>query len=86
MANIIIAPNKYVQGNNELANLASYVSKLGKKALCLVSGSGLKRNQETLDLSFSKETISVIYEIFNGECCMTEISRIMEICKKMRLT
>lgn len=33
MANIIIAPGKYVQGKGELRKLGGYVSSLGKKLL-----------------------------------------------------
>ncbi|WP_343209313.1 glycerol dehydrogenase [Anaerolentibacter hominis] len=80
MANILIAPGKYVQGKGELGNIASYVIPLGKKALCLASESGLKRVKETVDSSFGASEATVEYELFNGECCMTEINRIMGIC------
>ena len=35
MANIIISPSKYVQGKGELANIAQYATKLGKKPFIL---------------------------------------------------
>ena len=80
MAKIIIAPNKYVQASGELANLSKYVSELGKNALCLLTEGGFKRVKDTIDKSFSENECSIIYEKFNGECCTTEINRIMEIC------
>ena len=43
MANIIISPAKYVQGKGELANIAQYATKLGKKPFILISESGKKR-------------------------------------------
>ena len=43
MANIIIAPGKYVQGRGELGKLGTYLSPLGKKAFLIVSASGKKR-------------------------------------------
>lgn len=85
MAKILIAPGRYVQGSGELSRIADYVQALGKKALCLVSGSGLKRVQETVDLSFSKTDASVVYETFNGECSMTEINRISALCDKQQI-
>lgn len=80
MAKIIIAPNKYVQSSGELANLSKYVSELGKNALCLLTEGGFKRVKDTIDKSFSENECSIIYEKFNGECCTTEINRIMEVC------
>lgn len=82
MAKIMIAPCKYVQGRNELAHIADYVTPLGKNALCLVSKNGLKRNQLVIDESFKGKDASIIYEIFHGECSMKEINRIGAICKK----
>lgn len=82
MAQILIAPGKYVQGPNELSNISSYVSKLGKKSLCLITNSGMKRHKDIIDSSFSTSDISIIYENFNGECSMTEINRIVDFCKK----
>lgn len=37
MANIIIAPGKYIQGKCEINNLGSYVNKLGSKSLIRTS-------------------------------------------------
>jgi glycerol dehydrogenase len=85
MAKILIAPGKYVQGSGELSCVADYVQTLGKKSLCLVSESGLKRIKETVDLSFSRTDASVIYEKFNGECSMTEINRIIALCDSNKI-
>ena len=41
MANIIISPAKYVQGKGELANIAQYATKLGKKPFILISESNV---------------------------------------------
>jgi glycerol dehydrogenase len=86
MAKIMIAPSKYIQGNGELANIAEYVSVLGEKALCLISGSGLKRVQGILDKSFQSKNMTVKYDSFNGECSMTEVNRIIKICDENQLT
>lgn len=85
MAKIIIAPNKYVQASGELANLEKYVCSLGKKALCLVTESGLKRVKDTVDNSFGESQCSLAYEYFNGECSMVEINRIIKICDEKEI-
>ena len=86
MAKIMIAPSKYIQGNGELKNIAEYVSVLGEKALCLISESGLKRVKDTIDKSFEAKNVGVKYDIFNGECSITEVNRIIKICDENQLT
>jgi glycerol dehydrogenase len=86
MAKIMIAPSKYIQGNGELKNLAQYVSVLGEKALCLISESGLKRVKETIDKSFEAKNVAVKYDLFNGECSMNEVNRIIKVCDENQLT
>ena len=86
MAKIMIAPSKYIQGNGELINIAKYASALGEKALCLISASGLKRVKTTIDKSFETENISLKYDSFNGECCITEVNRIIKLCEEDKVT
>lgn len=78
MANIIIAPSRYVQGKGELKKLGSYVSKLGKKPLVLVSKSGLDRVKDVVKESFAEGT-ELTFEIFNGECSKNEVNRLIEL-------
>lgn len=85
MSKIIIAPNKYVQASGELVNLSKYVSELGKKALCLVTEGGLKRVKETIDKSFNESECNITYEKFNGECSMSEINHIIELCNQNKI-
>lgn len=86
MAKIMISPGKYIQGNGELKNIAEYVSVLGEKPLCLISEGGLKRVKDTIDKSFETKNISVKYDLFNGECCTTEVNRIIKICDENHVT
>lgn len=85
MAQVIIAPGKYVQGSGELKRLATYVEPLGKKALCLISESGLKRNQGALDTGFADSEVEIVYEVFNGECCRKEIDRLVDTCNTEKI-
>ena len=54
MANIIISPSKYVQGKGELANIAQYATKLGKKPFILISEGGKKRVGGIIEDSFQR--------------------------------
>lgn len=75
MAQIIIAPGKYVQGKGELAHLADYVAPLGKKPFVLVSPSGMKRVKEPIETSFGSTPL--VFESFNGECSKNEVDRLI---------
>lgn len=79
MARIIGSPGRYVQGKGELKNLCSRIEALGKKVFVLVSASGKKRVEP--EIAKGQGDTELIYEIFNGECCKSEINRVMEVCK-----
>lgn len=78
MANIIIAPGKYVQGRGELKNLGAYLAKFGKKAFLIISESGKKRVSSLIDEGFEGKGCSAIYALFGGECTKGEISRLLD--------
>ena len=82
MATIFISPSKYVQGAGEMDRLGSYVEKLGKKALCIISAGGQKRHGNQVRESFASSGADVMFETFNGECSYTEIRRIEKIVKE----
>ena len=82
MANIIISPSKYVQGAGELANVAEYAVKLGKKPFILISEGGRKRVGDIIEGSFKDTGCELVFENFNGECSKKEINRLVEIVKE----
>ncbi len=86
MAQVLIAPGKYVQGAKVLEDLAKYVAPLGKKALCLITESGLKRSKSLLDASFKDSDATIVYEAFNRECSKNEINRLVALCKEQGIT
>ena len=65
MATIFISPSKYIQGAGEMDRLGSYVEKLGKKALCIISKGGQKRHGEQIKASFSSSDADAVFEIVN---------------------
>lgn len=80
MAAIIGSPTRYIQGKGEMRNLCSYAEKFGKNLFVLTSTSGRKRVEPSINEGKGSSTI--IYDVFQGECCMTEIHRLMEIVKE----
>ena len=82
MANIIISPSKYVQGKGELANIAQYATKLGKKPFILISEGGKKRVGGIIEDSFKDTGCELVFEEFHGECSKNEIKRLVAIVKE----
>jgi len=82
MANIFISPSKYVQGAGEMKKIGTYAEKYGKKALCLISEGGIKRQGAMIEKSFAESASTVVFEKFNGECSKNEINRLVDIVKK----
>ncbi|OUQ80255.1 glycerol dehydrogenase [Flavonifractor sp. An100] len=76
MASIIIAPNKYIQGQGELANIGTYTKPLGEYAFVILSKSGYQRVGATVEASFQAAGCRVHFEYFNGECSKNEIQRL----------
>ncbi|MCI1666387.1 MAG: glycerol dehydrogenase [Atopobiaceae bacterium] len=81
MANVFNSPSKYVQGPDELSNLASYVEPLGTKALAIATASGVRRIGDKVREGFSASSADVVFDEFAGECCHSEIDRLSEVAK-----
>lgn len=82
MANILISPGKYVQGNGELKRLATYVSPFGNHALALITASGHRRIGADIESGFAGQEATITFEFFNGECSRQEVDRIMAVAKE----
>lgn len=82
MATIFISPSKYIQGPGEMNNIGAYTEKYGKKALCLISAGGYRRQGAQIEASFAKVEATVIFDYFNGECSMNEINRLVAIVQE----
>jgi len=79
---VIISPLKYIQGEGEIANLASYYKVLGsKKAFILLSPTVLKNYKDVISSGFEKEKIAFELVKFNGECSKGEVNRLRENVK-----
>lgn len=79
MAKVIGSPGKYVQGKGQITHLCAHASVFGKKLFILTSASGRKRVESAIEEG--RGDAQLVYEVFNGECCKTEINRVMNACK-----
>ena len=81
MTKVFQSPAKYVQGPGEMNRLGEYAEKLGRKAFCLISAGGQKRQGDQILRSFDGKGADVRFEIFNGECSWSEIERLLALVK-----
>ena len=82
MAQILISPDKYVQGAGKLKKLGEYADVYGKKALILISAGGQKCSGKLIEESFAAMETAMEFVTFNGECSKTEIRRLHHRCGK----
>lgn len=78
---VLIAPSKYVQGPDELKEIGKHVETFGKKALVIGGPTAISVTEEKIKASFAAKEIEGIFETFKGECCDSEINRLMEIAQ-----
>ena len=78
MAKVLISPSKYLQGAGEMKNIGTYAANCGKKALVLISKGGYKRIGKMIEDSFAASDCDVVFDYFNGECCNSEINRLVD--------
>jgi glycerol dehydrogenase len=83
MAQIMIAPGKYVQGPGAIREIGPHVAKLGDRALILGSGTGLKDCRSDLETALSAAGVAAHYEVFRGECTRAEIARIGTLVQEL---
>lgn len=82
MANIIGSPTRYIQGKGELSKLCQHAENIGTNLFVLTSATGRKRVEGAIQESLENSKNTVVYEVFNGECSMNEINRLIELCKQ----
>lgn len=81
MAMIIGSPTRYIQGKGEMKNLCSYAKNFGENLFILTSASG--RNRVEPFIKEGQGDCKITYDVFNGECSMTEIKRLKKIVENV---
>ena len=82
MKSIIIAPRRYVQGKNVLAEAGTYLAMLGNKALVLWDPVVKGLIGETLLASMAEAGVEAVPVDFNGETTHDEAKRVAAIAKE----
>ena len=74
---VLIAPNRYVQGQGVIVNLGRYLEVVpSNHPAILISERGRKELGEIINESLTTRGITPTFEILNGECSLSEIERI----------
>ncbi|WP_028042945.1 glycerol dehydrogenase [Candidatus Stoquefichus massiliensis] len=81
MTKMIGSPTRYIQGKGELKKLAVHALSLGKKLFVIVDKNIQDIVKPDIDLSVKDQDVDILFESFQGECCMSEINRIIDIVK-----
>lgn len=81
MRKILIAPQKYVQGEGELENIGIYIEKFGRKALLVAFPEDQERVQSHLDKALVNAGFTFIPAGFGGEITGVEIERISKLMR-----
>lgn len=84
MARIIGSPLRYIQGVDEIKNIAKDIKDFGTKFLFIVDKPVLNRVQGEIEKSFSRVKKQIKFEIFSGECSMKEIERLERVAKRFQ--
>ncbi|MFA6929047.1 MAG: glycerol dehydrogenase [Lentisphaeria bacterium] len=78
-----VFPGKYLQGAGALQELPNLLKSMGKKGLILASPSVQKNILPSCGMDWKQHSISV--ELFQGECCEEELTRLMAILHKKKI-
>ncbi|MGB9662302.1 MAG: glycerol dehydrogenase [Moorellaceae bacterium] len=81
---VLIAPSRYVQGRGAIEEIGEHVALLGDRVLVIGGKTGLAVTREGRNKSFAEKGITQVEELFGGECCDSEINRLMEVARKER--
>ena len=80
MTKIIGSPTRYIQGKGELKNLAKRASVIGDHLFILVDKNIKDIVLPAIEAGMGDTKYDVVE--FNGECCMTEINRVIDVLKE----
>jgi len=76
MTNIFVSPGKYIQGKGALKEAGNHIRSLGTKAMVIGGRHGLQAVNKALTDSCREADVESFEELFNGECCDSEINRL----------
>ena len=82
MKKTMISPSKYVQGEDELLNLGSYILEFYDHALLVASKADQSRVQSQIDQAMKNNHFKFVYGEFKEECTRNEIERMKKLAEE----
>lgn len=82
MRRALIAPTKYVQGEDELLNLGYFVKTFGTKALLIANKEDTERVREKLDKTAENFGVEFVETNFGGEASRKEAKRLQKLAEE----
>jgi len=79
MSRMLLAPGRYVQGPRAVDEIGEHASRLGTRALLIGGKTALSTCDRAIEASLIAKQVSCHQEAFGGECCDSEINRLIEI-------
>lgn len=79
-AKVLASPSKYIQGPGELTKIKDYISRLGGPFFFIMSNFAYNNLKGIIEESF-KNSNTVFFEKFGGECTKKEIKRLQIMYK-----
>jgi len=80
--NIIGAPQRYIQGPDALDRFGEVVRYLGRKPLIIADKTVMEIVRPRLEKILGEEKLNGVFEQFRGECCRSEIARLVDNCRR----
>ena len=81
MSRMLLAPSRYVQGPGATNEIGEHAARLGSKALITGGKTALSACGGAISNSLSEKQLGSHQEVFNGECCDSEIQRLVEAAR-----
>lgn len=81
MSRMLLAPGRYIQGAGAINEIGSHAATMGSNALLTGGKRALSFCGEAIQTSLKEHKLGCHQEQFRGECCDTEINRLLKIAK-----
>lgn len=81
MSRVLLAPGRYIQGAGAIKDLGGATANLGSKALLVGGKRALEFCGGAGEASLKEAGVDAYKELFAGECCDSEIARLVAIAK-----
>lgn len=77
-------PGKYIQRAGEIARLAEHIQPLGSRVFVLIDPMAAKLFGTAVEQSLQEAGLKATIEIFGGECCNEEITRVTALARNAK--